>query len=136
MPDNNARVALHASGHSYRPAHLAAPVPSPWRKRVCAAGLAAVLAAGVVPAAAFADGLGDIPDAGWTPDVPGIDAGSGGGSEPDVPETPVDPEPTPEPAPEPEPTPEPTPDPGTGGSGDTTVTVPDSGTDVPSYAET
>lgn len=137
MPDNNARVALHASGHSYRPAHLAAPVPSPWRRRVCAAGLAAVLAANLFASPLLAGEI-EVPDSEWTPEgLPTLPSGGSGAETPPESDTPeIDPEPTPEPAPEPEPTPEPTPDPGTGGSGDTTVTVPDSGIDVPSYEET
>lgn len=123
MSDNNTRAALHASGHAYRPAHFAPPVFPSWRRSLCAAGLAAVIAVAVAPAAAFADGLGEIPDAGWTPDVPAIEPGTDGGGEPDVPETPVDPEPQPEP----------TPDTDSGGSGGT---VPDSGGGVPSYEET
>ena len=120
-------------GATYRPAHSVARTPM--RRVLCTAGLTALLALTIAPAA-HADLTDDIPDSSWTPDVPSIDNT----------ETPTEPPVDPGPGD----------DPGTGGdpgtgdnpgegdgsggedwggddSGWTEPDIPDSGSDAPDY---
>lgn len=119
-------------GASYCPAHLVASGPTGIRRVLCTAGITALLACTMAPAA-YADLTDDIPDSNWTPDVPSID-----NTDPQPPVDPVDPGTGDDPGTGGDPGTGEDPgtgdDPGTGGDpGWTDPEIPDSGSDVPDY---